>query len=75
MVGEVRQWNLDSFAPYDVILDLGPFADCAYLDAASSRVIRGSDFAGIALSLTLDRSGEAPGDVSDGTGFRCARSP
>jgi sulfatase modifying factor 1 len=71
LAGEVFEWNLDWYATY-----ADPCTDCAYLTAASSRVIRGGPFDSAAsLLLPPIRYSFTPADRIGGVGFRCARTP
>jgi formylglycine-generating enzyme required for sulfatase activity len=69
--GEVREWNLDLYAPY-----IDPCVDCAYLTVASNRVDRGDDFGDReSFLLTANRGYALPTSRSEYVGFRCARVP
>jgi formylglycine-generating enzyme len=72
LAGEVYEWNLDWYAsPY-----ADPSTDGVYLTAASSRVVRGSDFDGNTSDLLPPSRGSfAPTSRSNAVGFRCARTP
>jgi formylglycine-generating enzyme len=71
LAGEAFEWQLDFFAPY-----VDPCADCAYLTAASGRVLRGGDYLyGASYLLSSYRYGSPPTDRYVDVGFRCARSP
>ncbi len=70
LAGDVFEWNLDWWANY-----VDPCADCAYLTAASYRVIRGNSFATSVCENPWSR-GYIPASRFDGyVGFRCARTP
>jgi formylglycine-generating enzyme required for sulfatase activity len=71
MAGNVSEWNLDWYVPY-----VDPCADCAYLQFASNRVIRGGQFNdnnALYLLPTYRYFNFAGG--GGGVGFRCARTP
>lgn len=71
MAGDVFNWTLDWFATY-----ADPCVDCAYLNSATARAFRGSDFAAPASALTPPiRNEGAPVSHDIGVGFRCARAP
>jgi len=71
MVGEVFEWNLDWYNPY-----VDPCTDCAYLGAASDRLIQGGDVNDDAADLLLpNRDSFTPALRSGGNGVRCARTP
>jgi formylglycine-generating enzyme required for sulfatase activity len=70
LAGNVREWNLDWYsATYDL-----PCDDCAHLETASSRVVRGFP-AGFQTPevVTAIRSRRDPRDRDMTVGFRCAR--
>jgi formylglycine-generating enzyme required for sulfatase activity len=81
LAGEENVWTLDWWASY-----VDPCSDCAYLAAASGRVIRGGSYRDRAEAIrppvriigTLS-TGEIVKENSpsseDGIGFRCARTP
>jgi formylglycine-generating enzyme required for sulfatase activity len=72
LVGEVWEWNLDWYATTYV----DPCTNCAYLTAASSRMMRGGGFSGSTANLLPQvRSGNPPLGRMGGIGFRCARTP
>ncbi len=71
LAGNVNEWSLDSFAPY-----AEPCADCASLEVAPYRVIRGGYFYNHAsYLLPAARSDDPPAARSICIGFRCARTP
>jgi formylglycine-generating enzyme required for sulfatase activity len=72
LVGEVLEWNVDSYATTYV----DPCTDCAYLTAPSSQVARGGLYIGSAvfLSPSFTYFGPSP-TLRDFIGFRCARTP
>jgi len=71
MAGEVREWNLDSYALY-----MEPCTDCAMLQNVS-RVFSGGLFFGASSDLPLppSRGSDSPADRHDSIGLRCARTP
>ncbi len=69
LVGEVFEWNLDWYAPYAAC------TDCAYLTAASNRVMRGDLLNDATLLLPPERFDVAPSFRAVNLGFRCARTP
>jgi formylglycine-generating enzyme required for sulfatase activity len=71
LAGNVNEWNLDWFARY-----ADPCTDCAYLTAASYRVVRGGYFYNDpSYMLPAGRSDDPPAVRSVCIGFRCARAP
>ena len=70
LAGNAWEWNLDWSATY-----VNPCTDCAYLTAASSRVIRGGGFYTSAALLLPRTTSPPPSLRSSGVGFRCARTP
>jgi len=71
MAGDLRVWALDGYATY-----VDPCTDCAYLSAASNRVIRGGDFYyGTSTLLPPYRYDNTPTVREGDYGFRCARAP
>lgn len=75
MAGNVVQWNLDWYATSYA----DPCTDCAYLSGGSDRVLRGGSFFGTysppSYMLAATRSDTTPTFLSNGVGFRCARTP
>ena len=71
LVGEVYEWELDAYAPFAAC------TDCAYVDAAGNRVLRGGCFwDGLADLLPPYRGySYPPRDRGSNMGFRCARPP
>jgi formylglycine-generating enzyme required for sulfatase activity len=71
LASDVSQWNLDWYSAY-----VDPCMDCAYLTAASDRVVRGGNFLFSALQLILpNRSHPSPLSRTYAVGFRCSRAP
>ena len=71
LAGNVWEWNLDWYATY-----VSPCTDCAYLTAASARVIRGGGFNdGSSGLLPPLRNYVTPSFRLFYIGFRCARTP
>ena len=71
LAGNVGGWTLDWQATY-----VNPCRDCAYLAAASARVIRGGDWINPPSNLLPTyRVGVAPTSRYAGSGLRCARTP
>ena len=71
LAGEVSEWTLDWEATY-----VDPCVDCAYLNATSGRVVRGSSFVSNATALPpWTRALVDPAGRNRGVGFRCAQSP
>jgi formylglycine-generating enzyme required for sulfatase activity len=71
LAGNVHEWSLDGYAAYR-----DQCADCAYLTARSSRVIRGGYFYNFAPYLVpTSRGDDSPTVRSICIGFRCARTP
>ena len=72
LAGNVFEWNLDWYADYPV----GSCPDCAQLNAASYRVIRGGAFGNTADALLASARNASPAaSRSDSLGGRCARKP
>jgi sulfatase modifying factor 1 len=70
LAGNVWEWNLDWFATYV------PSIDGAYLTTATTRVLRGGVFYGVASTLLPpSRDDKAPGNRVYFIGLRCARTP
>jgi sulfatase modifying factor 1 len=71
LAGNVWEWNLDGYATY-----VDPCTDCAYLTAASARVIRGGDFGDSTSNLLPPyRNDDTPTIRGSTIGIRCARTP
>jgi formylglycine-generating enzyme required for sulfatase activity len=71
LAGEIFEWNLDEDASY-----VDPCVDCANFTAASSRVIRGGDFAHPrSYTVATYRFGVPSTLRQPYDGFRCARTP
>jgi len=72
LVGDVSDWNLDSYANY-----VNPCADCANLSVTlADRVRRGGDFHQPASDLEpWERYDDLPSLRGSNVGFRCARTP
>jgi formylglycine-generating enzyme required for sulfatase activity len=71
LAGNVNEWNVDWFASY-----ADPCTDCAYLTAASYRVMRSGYFYNDpSYLLPPGRSDDPPAVRSVCIGFRCARAP
>jgi sulfatase modifying factor 1 len=71
LAGNVHEWSLDGYAAYRA-----GCADCAYLTAASYRVMRGGYFYNYPSYLVpASRSDDSPTVRSICIGFRCARTP
>jgi formylglycine-generating enzyme required for sulfatase activity len=73
LAGELWEWNLDTYGAY-----ASPCADCAYLGAPSSRMIRGGAFGyanGPGDLLASNRNSLSPTNRNARQGFRCARAP
>jgi formylglycine-generating enzyme required for sulfatase activity len=71
MAGDVGEWTLDWFAPY-----VDPCVDCAQLEFASLRSIRGGSYDSVAgETLPPFRAGRYPPGRTGDVGFRCARLP
>lgn len=76
MVGEIVQWNLDWYKDDDTLVS--PCTDCAYLAAASGRVMRGGIYSAWSEGANLSSVRRMSGGPSGRTGmigFRCARTP
>jgi formylglycine-generating enzyme required for sulfatase activity len=71
MAGNVWEWTLDGSGAYQM-----PCNDCARLDPASERIIRGGSFVDEDSMLhTAVRVGFSPTTRYPNFGFRCARAP
>jgi sulfatase modifying factor 1 len=71
LAGNVNEWSADSFAAY-----VGGCSDCAQLDPAPFRVIRGGYFDNDASYLSPPARSDDPATVrSICIGIRCARTP
>jgi formylglycine-generating enzyme required for sulfatase activity len=71
LMGSVAEWTLDTYARYVV-----PCDDCAHLEPASSRVVRGGSFESpLSMLSPTDRDLELPAKRRFAIGFRCARAP
>ena len=71
LAGNLNEWTLDSFGDY-----VTPCVDCARIDGASFRVIRGGYFDDDAdYLLPTSRSDAPPATRSACLGFRCAYAP
>jgi formylglycine-generating enzyme required for sulfatase activity len=69
--GDLAQWNLDFFDTY-----VDPCADCAYLQSAAGRVVRGASFLATRSALVPPSRGYVdPSGRNFGVGFRCATTP
>ena len=70
LAGNVWEWNLDWYATYV------PSTDSAYLTTATTRVLRGGVFYGVASTLLPpSRDDNLPANRVYFTGLRCARTP
>jgi sulfatase modifying factor 1 len=71
LAGNLWEWTLDWYATY-----ASPCTDCAQLQTADYRVLRGGGFFSDASYLHSGvRHGSGPSFRNDGRGFRCARTP
>jgi sulfatase modifying factor 1 len=70
LAGDVSEWNLDWYAPYE------PCTDCADFVATPSRVLRGGyfGFPNAAVLLSPRRDTDTPASRDNSIGFRCSRS-
>ena len=70
LAGNVAEWTLDWFSVYPK-----PCSDCANLDVAAERVLRGGSFGVSTFYMRMrSRSPVSPTTRSSGTGVRCARA-